>query len=179
MKRDYLMRAATAAACASIALVAACTSVPRASNELDSARAAYRVAAADPQVQARAQTELQLAERELRDAENLASADADPARVAHFAYLAEQRARIAVKTAEQRAAEVAYQMANDQRQRMQLELGSRAAAQSSSSGQTAPAPAAPPPMLSAPPPPPTLNAPAPPPAYSAPPRPAYSVPAPR
>jgi uncharacterized protein DUF4398 len=176
MKRDYLMRAATAAACASIALAAACTSVPRASNELDSARAAYRVAAADPQVQARAQTELQLAERELHDAENLASADADPARVAHFAYLAEQRARIAVKTAEQRAAEVAYQMANDQRQRMQLELGSRAPAQSSSSGQTS---AAPPPMLSAPPPPPTLNAPAPPPAYSAPPRPAYSVPAPR
>ena len=145
MKRDYLLRTAIAAACGSIALAAGCTSVPRASNELDSARAAYRVAAADPQVQARAQTELELAQRELRDAENLASADGDPARVAHLAYLAEQRSRIAVKTAEQRAAEAAYMMANEQRQRMQAELAARAPAQPASSGQTAvqPVPAVP------------------------------------
>lgn len=169
MMRDYLLRTTTAVACGLIALAAGCTSVPRASNELDSARAAYRVAAADPQVQARAQTELQLAARELRDAENLSSADADPARVAHFSYLAEQRARIAVKTAEQRAAEAAYAMTNEQRHRLQAELGARAPAQPASSGQTAaqPAPAVPAqPTLSAPPPP-TLGAP-PPPAYGAP-----------
>jgi hypothetical protein len=141
-----------------LVVAAGCTSVPRATNELEAARAVYRSAAANPQVQARAPVELELAGRDLRDAENLHSADAAPARVAHFSYLAAQRARIAMKTAELRAAEASYAMANEQRSRMQLELESRALPQSPSSGQTAqPAP----------------------PADSAPPQPAYSVPTPR
>ena len=146
MKLDHPLRTVVATACGSIAVAAGCTSVPRATNELDSARAAYRVAAEDPQVQARAQTELELAARELREAENLAKADTDPARVAHLSYLTEQRARIAVKTAEARAAEAAYTTANEQRNRMQAELAARAPAQPASAGQTTaqPAPAAPP-----------------------------------
>jgi hypothetical protein len=90
-----------------IALMAACTAIPRATNELESARAAYRAAAASPAVQARAPVELQIAERSLGDAERFQKADADPAMVAHFAYLAEQQSRIALKTAELRAAEAA------------------------------------------------------------------------
>jgi Domain of unknown function (DUF4398) len=90
-----------------ILLLAACVAVPRATNELESARAAYRAAAASPEVQTRAPVELQLAERALGDAERFHKADADPAMVAHFAYLAEQRARIAMKTAEMRTAEAA------------------------------------------------------------------------
>jgi len=89
------------------ALMAGCTAIPRATNELESARAAYRTAAASPEVQARAPVELQIAERALADAERFQKADADPAKVAHFAYLAEQRSRIAIKTAELRTAEAA------------------------------------------------------------------------
>jgi hypothetical protein len=112
-------------ACIFVAVAAGCTSVPRATNELEAARDVYRNAAANPQVQARAPVELELAERDLRDAENLHSADAAPARVAHFSYLAAQRARIAMKTAELRAAEASYSMANEQRGRLKAELDAR------------------------------------------------------
>ena len=117
-----IRRSALAAACVCSLLAAGCTSVPRATNELEAARDVYRHAAANPQVQARAPAELELAERDLRDAENLHSADAEPARVAHFSYLAAQRARIAMKTAELRASEASYSMANEQRERLQAEL---------------------------------------------------------
>jgi len=164
MRAEAIRHAALAAVCACTLVAGGCTSVPRATNELEAARDVYRSAAANPQVQARAPVELELAERDLRDAENLHSADAAPARVAHFAYLAAQRARIAMKTAELRAAEASYAMANEQRDRLQLELDSRASAASSSGGQTSqPAPVAPAQ--------PTLNAP--------PAQPAYSAPAPR
>jgi hypothetical protein len=94
-------------------LAGACsTATPYATNQLDSARAAYRAAAANPQVQARASVELEIAERALGDAERLHNANAHPGRVAHFAYLAEQRARIAMKTAELRAAEASLATSN-------------------------------------------------------------------
>src|SRR4051812_32381910 len=135
---EGIRRGGLALACIAPVLMAGCVSVPRATNELEAARAAYRAAQADPQVQARASAELELAERDLRDAENLQSADAEPARVAHFSYLAAQRARIAMKTAELRAAEAAYTMAGEQRSRLQFELDRREAAQlPASSGQTA------------------------------------------
>lgn len=138
MMRKAIRRAALGALCAGPLLVAGCTSVPRATNELEAARAVYRTAAANPQVQARAPVELELAERELRDAENLQSADAEPARVAHFSYLAAQRSRIAMKTAELRAAEAAYTMANEQRNRMELEQSKHGSTQlPASSGDTA------------------------------------------
>lgn len=110
-------------------VVAGCVAVPRATHELEAARTTYRDAAANPQVQARAPVELELAERSLGDAERFHKADADPAMVAHFAYLAGQRSRIAVKTAELRAAEAAMATAASQRHRMHLELGARERAQ--------------------------------------------------
>ena len=113
------------AAVAACVLVAACVSVPRATNEMENARAAYRLAASNPQVQARAPVELQLAQRALGDAERFHGADADPTMVAHFAYLAEQRARIAMKTAELRETEAAMATAGEQRNRMQAELSAR------------------------------------------------------
>ena len=123
--RHTARRAALAAVWLGALALAGCTTVPRATNELEAARDVYRHAAENPQVQARAPVELQLAERELRDAENLHSADAAPARVAHFSYLAAQRARIAMKTAELRAAEAAYANASEQRDRLQFQLGQR------------------------------------------------------
>jgi hypothetical protein len=127
MRAEAIRRTTLAAVCAGACMLAAagCTSVPRATNELEAARDVYRSAAANPQVQARAPVELELAARDLRDAENLHSADAAPARVAHFAYLAAQRARIAMKTAELRAGEASYTMANEQRNRLQSELDGR------------------------------------------------------
>jgi len=113
------------AAVAAAVLVAACVSVPRATNEMENARAAYRLAASSPQVQARAPVELQLARRALGDAERFHGADADPTMVAHFAYLAEQRARIAMKTAELRETEAAMATAGEQRNRMLAELSAR------------------------------------------------------
>lgn len=108
-----------------VTLAAGCTAIPRATNELESARASYRAAAADPQVQARARVELEIAERALGDAERLHHADAEPARVAHFAYLAERRARIARETAGTRAAEATVALASEERSRMQLALSAR------------------------------------------------------
>jgi outer membrane protein OmpA-like peptidoglycan-associated protein len=113
------------AAVAASVLVAACVSVPPAANEMDNARSAYRLAASNQQVQARAPVELQLAQRALGDAERLQGADADPTMVAHFAYLAEQRARIAIKTAELRETEAAMATAGEQRNRMRAELSAR------------------------------------------------------
>jgi Domain of unknown function (DUF4398) len=137
MTREGIRRGCRALVCIGPFLIAGCVAVPRATNELEAARAAYRAAAADAQVQARAPAELELAGRDLRDAENLQRADAEPARVAHFSYLAEQRARIAQKTAQLRAAEAAYATASEQRDRMQAELGQRERAQPASSGETA------------------------------------------
>jgi outer membrane protein OmpA-like peptidoglycan-associated protein len=103
-------------------VVAACAAVPRTTHELESARAAYRTAAASPEVQARAPFELQAAERALGDAERFQQSDGDPARVVHFSYLAEQLSRIAMKTAEMRAAEAKIATAGEQRNRLQTEL---------------------------------------------------------
>jgi outer membrane protein OmpA-like peptidoglycan-associated protein len=118
------MRTSFTAACA-IVLLAACVAVPRATNELESARAAYRAAAASAEVQARAPFELQAAERALGDAERFQASDGDPVRVAHFAYLAEQLSRIAVTAAQMRAAESEVATAGVERSRMQAELAAR------------------------------------------------------
>jgi outer membrane protein OmpA-like peptidoglycan-associated protein len=113
------------AALALPALVAACASVPPATNEIERARAAYVAAAANPVVQARAPVELQRAERAFADAERFYKEEEDPGLVTHLAYLAEQRARIAMKTAELRQAEAALATAGAQRSHMQLELSNR------------------------------------------------------
>ena len=113
------------AATGSVLALAACVAVPRATNELENARAVYRSAAASPEVQARAPFELQAAERALGDAERFQQVDGDPTRVAHFAYLAEQLSRIAATTAQMRAAEAKIATGGEQVSRLQSELGAR------------------------------------------------------
>jgi hypothetical protein len=88
-----------------IVLVAGCAAVPEVTGHLERARDAYRAAAASPEVKARAPVELEIAQRALTDAERFHVAAGDPGMTIHFAYLAEQRARIAMKTAELRATE--------------------------------------------------------------------------
>ena len=84
---------------------AACADLPPANDALDQARAVYVAVQADPLVTAYAPAELDLAGRTLSDAERMWRGYAYPDEVAHQAYLAEQRSRIARETARSRANE--------------------------------------------------------------------------
>jgi outer membrane protein OmpA-like peptidoglycan-associated protein len=117
MNRGWLLPAA--------ALAGACATTPAVHPNLDSARLSYRQAAEHPEVPARAPVELQVAERALLNAERLASSGADPALVAHQAYLADTQARIAMATADYRRAEARVATAGEQRNRLLLDARSR------------------------------------------------------
>jgi len=110
-------------------LAAGCASLsPNAVQRLDEARAAYRSAAADPAVQANAQTELQSAAGALEDAERAFAQGGPSELVEHNAYLAQQRTQIAQRTAGTRSAEAATAAASEERRRMQIEAREREAA---------------------------------------------------
>jgi outer membrane protein OmpA-like peptidoglycan-associated protein len=110
-----------AAAFAAALLLAGCAAAPVANNaSLDDARASYRTASADPQVQLRAPVELAVAERALAQAERLWRDNAPPDLVAHQAYLALQRSRIALNTAQYRKAESAVATSGEERNRVLL-----------------------------------------------------------
>ena len=66
------------AALSVIMLVAGCVAIPRATNELENARAAFGAAHGSAESTARA-VDLQIAQRALADAERFQKADADPA----------------------------------------------------------------------------------------------------
>ena len=120
-----LMNRALILVCAALA---GCAMTPEANQSLDRARAAYRQAQAHPDVAARAPVELQVAQRQLQEAERLwNTSGAEPAAVSHLAYLAEQRANIAVQTAEMRRAEAAVATAGNERSRVLLEARTREA----------------------------------------------------
>jgi PBP1b-binding outer membrane lipoprotein LpoB len=110
---------------ASALLAAGCAMTPEANVSMEGARSTYRQAAASQEVQARAPVELQVAERALAEADRLWKSGADPAIVAHHAYLAEQRARIAVATADYRKAEAALATSGEQRERVLIEARNR------------------------------------------------------
>jgi outer membrane protein OmpA-like peptidoglycan-associated protein len=102
-------------------LLAGCAAAPTANNaSLEDARASYRAASADPQVQLRAPVELAVAERALAQAEKLWRDNAPADLVAHQAYLALQRSRIALNTAQYRKAESALATSGEQRNRILL-----------------------------------------------------------
>ena len=115
-----LIAALVAAGCATIS--------PTANQQLEEARAAYRTAAADPAVQANAQAELQSANGALQDAERMAAEGGPTELVEHNAYLAEQRAKIAMRTAELRRSEASIAAAAEERRRLQLQAREREAA---------------------------------------------------
>jgi outer membrane protein OmpA-like peptidoglycan-associated protein len=115
------------------ALVAAlsatsCAISPEATQQLEQARAVYGSAAADPAVQQHAQPELRSAAGALGDAERTAAEGGPSELVEHNAYLARQRAQIAMRTAELRQTEQTIAAAGEERLRLQLEAREREAA---------------------------------------------------
>jgi outer membrane protein OmpA-like peptidoglycan-associated protein len=114
-------------AAAGAAVVAGCAVAPVDNRALDDARATYQLAAADSQVHLRAPVELSLAERSLADAERAWRERAPAEVVAHRAYLAQQRARIALKTADYRDAEARVATASEMRNRVLLDAREREA----------------------------------------------------
>jgi hypothetical protein len=102
-----LLAATLAAGCATVS--------PEAHRQLEEARSSYRVAADDPLVKQYSQPELSAAGRALQEAERMANAGADSTLVEHNAYLAERRARIALRTAQTRQAEADVIAAREER----------------------------------------------------------------
>lgn len=109
------------------ATLAACASTPTTTAQLESAQRAYRQAASDAQVSSTAPIQLREAEESLRRAERLLQDEAAPARVDHYAYLAERRTAIAVETARLAAAEQAVRRAGDERDRLLIDSRTREA----------------------------------------------------
>jgi outer membrane protein OmpA-like peptidoglycan-associated protein len=111
-------------------LLAACAGPPvEQGDALNEARTLYRQAAADPEVQSRAQMELSSAERALNQAERAWHRGASAQEVEHQAYLAAQRARIALATGQYRAAEARFAVSRGVRSRLALEVREREAAE--------------------------------------------------
>ena len=108
-------------------LAAGCAVSPEANQQLDQARASYQAAAADPAVQKYAQTELRSAAGALADAERHAK-DGPSELIQPNAYLAQQRAQTAMRTAEMRHTEQTIAGAGEERRRIQLEAREREAA---------------------------------------------------
>jgi outer membrane protein OmpA-like peptidoglycan-associated protein len=98
----FSIKPATAALAAALATGCATTSEPPA--PLQEARSAYSRAQSNPHVPRFAPVELNEAGKALNEAERLWREDAEKDVMAHQAYLAEQRARIAVNTAQARTA---------------------------------------------------------------------------
>jgi outer membrane protein OmpA-like peptidoglycan-associated protein len=109
-------------------LASGCAISPTANQQLEEARAAYRTAAADPAVQASAPAELKSAQDALQDAERMAEKGEPSELVEHNAYLAEQRARTALRSADIRRSEASIAAAAEERRRLQLEAREREAA---------------------------------------------------
>jgi outer membrane protein OmpA-like peptidoglycan-associated protein len=114
-----------------------CAISPQANQQLEEARAAYRTAAADPAVQTSAQAELKSAQDALQDAERMAEKGEPSELVEHNAYLAEQRSRIALRTADIRRSEASIAAAGEERRRIQLEAREREAAAAREQAQQA------------------------------------------
>lgn len=103
-------------------LAAGCVLSPDQDPALIDARAGYSRAANDPQVSEHAAFALREAENSLRRAERLATAGAEPAEIAHQAYLARQRVAIALELAAQGAAKEEVRLAEAERQQILLEM---------------------------------------------------------
>jgi len=103
------------------AALVGCAAAPVDNRALDDARATYQLATTDAQVQLRAPVELSLAQRSLADAERAWRERAPAEEVSHRAYIAQQRARIALKTADYRDAEARVATSSEARNRVLLE----------------------------------------------------------
>jgi outer membrane protein OmpA-like peptidoglycan-associated protein len=118
--KSTVIAAALAAGCAT-------TLSPEAEHQLGEARTSYRQAAEDALVRKYAEAELGAAAGALQDAERMAAEGADSTLVEHNAYLADRRARTAVRTAQQRQAHADLAVAREESRRRQVEQQAAAA----------------------------------------------------
>jgi len=124
---ENLMSPKFAIALLAVVAVAGCASAPKSNAQLDSARQAYKTAAADAQVARTAPVELYNAEASLRQGGRLLQEGAEPAQVEHYAYLAERRTATAVEVAKLAAAEEAIRNAGMERDLLLIESRTREA----------------------------------------------------
>lgn len=90
-----------------VATLAACASAPSRHAALDDAQAAYDRVASDPQVARSASLELRRAQQDLQQAQAAQRDGKDPSAVEHYAYLAKQRAEVALQAGKAAQAEQA------------------------------------------------------------------------
>ena len=114
---------------ASWARPSACSTMPERDPAIEDARLAVSAAQRDPQVAALAALELNQAVEAFQHAEAVWLDRGETRAVRHLAYLARQRAAIAVETARLRAAEAAVASADAERQRIRLVARTREAEQ--------------------------------------------------
>ena len=119
------------------AVAAGCAITPQAERQLEEARAAYRLASESSHAQRYAGPELAAAGSALKEAERLAAEGGPTELVEHNAYLAEQRSRIALSTADTRQAEVELAAAREQRRRAEIQARELEAAQARAQAQQA------------------------------------------
>lgn len=131
--------APTLAAVSALALLAlsACSSVPRNNDQLNTARSAYLVAAADADVRNGAPVELKAAADALKRADEALAAEAAMATVDHLAYLAGQRVAVAQSVGNRKAADAAVARASAERDRLRLEARTREADAATANAQAA------------------------------------------
>lgn len=104
------------------AMLTACGGAPKKIDSLEEARSAYGRASADVTVVKHAPRELDEAQVALKQADLMWKEGDDTNRVNHFAYLANQRIRIAELIAESKEADKELINMNLERQRVQLDL---------------------------------------------------------
>lgn len=117
-------------------LLAACAT-PLPNANLESARSAYNIAAADPEVVRTAPRELAQAQDELQRGDLAFKDGKKPEVVDHYAYLAQQRAQVATESARAARADQASTDAQTQRDRIVLASRTREAEQARSAADRA------------------------------------------
>jgi len=106
------------------AVITACGGAPKKVESLEQARSAYEKTSADSTVVKHAPRELDEAQIALKQADRVWKDDDNVDRVNHYAYLAQQRIRIAQLIAESKEADKELVNMNLERQRVQLDLRS-------------------------------------------------------
>ena len=128
MNRFRIPHARTGMAVLGAAVLAACATQTVNPN-LEAARASYLAASADPVVSRTAPKELVTAQDELRRGDEAMKDRKDPAVVDHYAYLSQQRTRVALETGRAARADQAASDAKTQRDNIVLASRTREADQ--------------------------------------------------
>ena len=113
--------------CLAITALSGCAATADSPDALERARAAYRAAETNPHVSRFAPVQLNQAGLELAEAERLVRERGPGEAALHRAYIAEQRARIALEVAEARTARAEMEQAGAQRRAIVAESGQRRA----------------------------------------------------